>query len=207
MISPSLWTDSHPLLLASTSAIRRALLESAGLIVDTEASGVDERAVEAAARGESLDPSGVAMRLATEKAVVVSRRHPSRIVVGADQILEFNGEIMHKAIDRRGALDKLLLLAGRTHMLRASGAVAQDGRIIETFVDSASLTMRPLDVEAVERYCDLAGPDILHSVGCYQLEGLGVHLFESLEGNHATILGLPLIPLLAILRRLGCLAF
>jgi septum formation protein len=206
-MTPRLWTGAAPLLLASTSRTRRLLLESAGIPVETEAPGVDERAVEAAAQGEGLDPSGLAARLAAEKALSVSRRYPGRLVLGADQVLDLDGRVLHKAPDRAAAIDKLLDLAGRRHALRSAVALAQDGAVIEAFVESAVLAMRPLDGPMIERYLDTAGPDALSSVGAYQIESLGVHLFEEVQGDHATILGLPLIPLLARLRARGRLAF
>jgi septum formation protein len=203
---PALWTAPDNLLLASTSATRLALLVSAGLPVETQKPNVDERAVEAAARHERLDPPALAGRLAAEKALAVSRRHPERIVLGADQVLDCDGDIFHKPADRASAKDHLQRLAGHRHALHSAGALAIGGQVVEQFVTSAFLTMRPLTEEAIELYLDLAGPDVLSSVGVYQLEGLGIHLFESLDGDHSTILGLPLLPLLAALRRLGCLA-
>lgn len=199
-----IWTDPRPLLLASTSRTRRNLLEGAGLTVETEAPGIDERAVEAEG---APDPVTVASRLAREKALAVSRRHPDRLVIGADQTLELHGQLFHKPADRAAAREQLSRLAGHTHMLHSSVAIARRGDCIETIHDSASLTMRSLGSEAVERYLETAGPSVLESVGCYQVEGLGIHLFDAVAGDHSTILGLPLRPLLASLRRLGCLAF
>jgi septum formation protein len=203
---PALWTHSEKLLLASTSATRLALLVSAGLLVETQNSDIDERAVEEAAVQDKLDPPALAGRLAAEKTLAVSRRHPERVVLGADQVLECEGEVFHKPADRAAARAQLMTLSGRHHALHSAGAIAIGGQVVEGFLDSATLTMRPLTEEAVDLYLDLAGPDVLKSVGVYQLEGFGVHLFEAVEGDHSTILGLPLLPLLASLRRLGCLA-
>ncbi len=203
---PALWTHSEKLLLASTSATRLALLVSAGLPVETQNSDIDERAVEEAAVQDKLDPPALAGRLAAEKALAVSRRHPERVVLGADQVLECEGEVFHKPADRAAARAQLMTLSGRHHALHSAGAIAISGQVVEGFLDSATLTMRSLTEEAVDLYLDLAGPDVLKSVGVYQLEGFGVHLFEAVEGDHSTILGLPLLPLLASLRRLGCLA-
>ena len=202
MISP--WLGSAPLLLASTSATRRLLLESAGLPVETEAPGVDERAVEA---GAAAMPRDLARRLAAEKALAVSRRRPGRVVVGADQVLELDGEVLHKPADRAAARRQIARLAGRTHALHTAFAVARDGTVAREGLDSAHLTVRPLDGAAVERYLALAGDAVTRSVGGYQLEGAGIHLFERVEGDHSTILGLPLLPLLAALRGMGLLAF
>jgi len=203
---PALWTPSEKLLLASTSATRLTLLVSAGLSVETQNSGIDERDVEAAAAHERLDPPGLAGRLAAAKALAVSGRHPERVVLGADQVLDAEGEVFHKPGSRDEARAHLRTLAGRRHALHSAGALAIGGQVVERFTASAHLTMRPLTEEAIALYLDLAGPDVLKSVGVYQLEGFGIHLFETVEGDHSTILGLPLLPLLAALRRLGCLA-
>ncbi|MGO4570774.1 Maf family protein [Microvirga sp. 2TAF3] len=203
----SVWTGLQPLLLASTSRTRLGLLENAGLSVETQAPGVDERAVEEAARHKALDPPQLALRLAGEKALAVSRRHPDRLVLGADQVLDCAGEVFHKPANRAAAQAHLRRLAGKTHVLHSAAVLAKDGRIVEGFIESACLTMRPLSPDAIDTYLDLAGPEVWRSVGVYQLEGLGIHLFEKVEGDHSTILGLPLIPLLAALRRLGYLAF
>ncbi|MBJ6128019.1 Maf family protein [Microvirga splendida] len=203
---PALWTPSEKLLLASTSATRLTLLVSAGLPVETQGSGIDERAVEEAAAHEGLDPPSLAARLTAEKALAVSRRHPDRVVLGADQVLACDGQVFHKPADRGEARLQLERLAGREHSLHSAGALAVGGQIVERFSERARLTLRPLTDEAIDLYLDLAGPDVLKSVGVYQLEGFGIHLFEAVEGDHSTILGLPMLPLLAALRRLGCLA-
>jgi septum formation protein len=166
---------------------------------------VDERAVEAGAAG--APPQEIARRLAAEKAFAVSRRRPGRVVVGADQVLELDGEVLHKPTDRAAAGRQIARLSGRTHALHTAFAVALDGAIRHEGLDSARLTMRPLDAAAVERYLDFAGNAVTQSVGGYQLEGAGIHLFERVEGDHSTILGLPLLPLLAALRGMGLLAF
>jgi septum formation protein len=202
----ALWTAPDPLLLASTSATRRGLLESAGLTVDTEAPGVDERAIEESIEERGLSPADLALHLAAEKALAVSRRHPDRLVLGADQVLDLGGVVAHKPGDRETAKAQLRALSDRRHALHSAGALARGGVLVDSFVDTAHLAMRPLSHEAIETYLDLAGPEILKTVGVYQVEGLGIHLFDRVEGQHSTILGLPLLPLLACLRRLGCLA-
>jgi septum formation protein len=200
----SLWLAPAPLLLASTSATRRLLLESAGLPVESEAPGVDERAIEAQAPD---DPPALARRLAAEKALAVSRRRPGRVVVGADQVLALEGEVLHKPEDLAAAGRQIARLAGRTHSLHSAFAVAVDGAIRQDGLDSAHLAMRLLGEAAIARYLALAGEEVTQSVGAYRLEGAGIHLFERVEGDHSTVLGLPLIPLLDALRRMGLLAF
>ncbi|HEY8383922.1 MAG TPA: nucleoside triphosphate pyrophosphatase [Microvirga sp.] len=201
--SRPLWLAPQPLLLASTSEARRAVLKAAGIPADVQGSGVDERAIEAA--HEHLGPSALAERLAAEKALAVSRRSPGRIVVGADQVLDAGGLALHKPGTREVAARHLSDLAGRPHALRSAVAVARDGSIVEAFVESAHLHMRPLSEDAIARYLDAVPPAVLQNAGVYQVEDIGVHLFERIEGDHSTILGLPILPLLAALRRLGCL--
>jgi septum formation protein len=203
----SLWRGDRPLLLASTSNTRRMLLEAAGLPAETEAPGVDERAVEAAVLAEGAGPAEVARRLASAKALAVSRRRPDAIVVGADQTLDCAGELFHKPADAAEARAHLARLAGRTHTLHSAAALARDGAIIGDLVQDARLTLRALSPAAIERYVAVAGTCVTQSVGAYQIEGLGIHLFERIEGDHATILGLPLVPLLAAFRDLQCLDF
>jgi septum formation protein len=201
---PSLWRGGAPLLLASTSATRRALLESAGLSVETEAPGIDERSIEATLAGS--DAAEVARCLAGEKALAVSRRHQDRIVIGADQTLACDGMLFHKPSDRAAAHEQLAALSGRTHVLRSAFAVARRGAVVRGGVAEARLNMRALSAEAIALYLDVAGESAWRSVGAYQVEGPGIHLFERIEGDHSTILGLPLLPLLAILREMKLLA-
>ncbi|KAB1075798.1 Maf family protein [Methylobacterium planeticum] len=205
-MTPSAWTGAAPLLLASTSPTRRALLAGAAIPVETASPEVDERAVEAACAG--LAPPELARRLAEAKAASVAARHPGRIVIGADQVLECAGTVFHKPADAAQAREHLARLAGRTHALHAAVAIAEGGRVAESFVESARLTLRPLDAGQIAAYVERAGEArVTGSVGAYQLEGLGIHLFAEVVGDHATILGLPLLPLLARLRARGLLAF
>ncbi len=205
MSYPSLWRGAAPLLLASTSPTRRALLASAGLDPETRSPGVDERAVEAQAAG--LSPENLAERLAAAKAAAVAGQAPDRVVIGADQVLDLDGTVFHKPADRAGAAAHLARLQGRSHALHSAVALAVDGAVAEVFVVTARLTMRPLDEAGIKAYLDAAGPAVTGSVGAYQLEGAGIHLFDRIEGDHSTILGLPLLPLLARLRGRGLLAF
>lgn len=201
---PSPWLPAEPLLLASASATRRDLLASAGLPVETAPARIDERALEAESAG--LTPPELARRLALAKAEEVAARHPGRVVIGADQVLACDGRVFHKPADLDGARTHLAEFQGRTHTLHSAVAILRDGGR-EDFVETARMTMRPLDGAAIDAYLRLAGKAVTTSVGAYQLEGLGIHLFERIEGDHATILGLPLTPLLARLRGMGLLAF
>lgn len=204
MNASSLWLAPVPVLLASASATRRDLLTGAGLPVETAPARIDERALEAEAG--ALTPVELARRLARAKAEEVAARHPDRVVIGADQVLECEGQVFHKPADRAAAHAHLARLQGRTHQLHAAVAIRREGQG-EDFVETARLTMRPLDAGALDAYLRLAGEAVTTSVGAYQLEGLGIHLFERVEGDHSTILGLPLTPLLARLRGMGLLAF
>ena len=198
------WLRPDPLLLASTSPTRRLLLESAALPVETAAPDVDERAVEASS--QDLSPPELALRLARAKADAVAARHPGRVVLGADQVLELDGTVFHKPRDADEARAQLARLAGRTHALHS--AVALAGALDDGFVETARLTIRPLDARAIAAYVACAGEDrVRASVGGYQLEGPGIHLFESVAGDHSTVLGLPLLPLLTRLRDAGYLDF
>jgi septum formation protein len=204
-VVPVLWRAPQPLLLASASPIRRALLENAGLPIETETAGIDERAIEASL--PTGDPAELARHLAVEKALAVSRRRRGRIVVGADQTLALDGALMHRPSTAEEAKAQLARLAGKMHRLHSGVAVARDGACAASFVEGAQLTMRPLAPDAVESYAAIAGTERLtQSVGAYQLEGLGIHLFDRIDGDHTTILGLPMLPLLQVLRDLDLLA-
>lgn len=201
----SLWTGAAPLVLASKSAARRAVLEAAGIPVEPITVAVDERAVECAAPAAEAAPDDIARLLARTKALAGSAKAPGRLVLGADQTLALGPVAFHKAPDMAAARLQLSRLAGRTHALHSALALVKDEEVLFETVETACLTMRPLPDVALDAYLDAAGPGILSSVGCYQLEGLGVHLFEAIAGDHFTILGLPLLPLLGFLRSEGLL--
>lgn len=195
----TLWRGKAPLILASQSAARKALLANAGLDCEAIPADIDERAVQDTS-GLS-NPREIALLLAREKAIAVSARYPGRYVVGADQTLALGERLFTKPAGRPQATAQLRDLAGRSHELHSAVAVACDGEILFEDISVARMTMRPLAEGEIGAYLDEAGDAVSSSVGAYQLEGLGVHLFESIEGDHFTILGLPLLPLLAFLRR------
>jgi septum formation protein len=200
----SLWLAADPLVLASKSAARRAVLEAAGIPLEIVSADIDERALEA--RAAPADASEAAMVLAREKARVGWGRIANRLGVGADQTLALGSTRFSKPANRDAAREQLRALSGRTHELHSAVAVARDGRILFSHVDRAKLTMRALSEPFLARYLAAVGPAVTASVGAYQLEGLGSHLFEKIEGDHFTILGMPLFALLSFLRREGCLA-
>jgi septum formation protein len=187
------------LILASASAARRRMLEAAGVAFEVETPRVDEAAAKASLRAERMKPRDQADALAELKALSVSRRR-SGFVIGADQMLAVEGEPLDKPQSRDEARAHLRRLRGRSHELITAAAVAAEGAIIWRRVDVPRLTMRAFSDEFLEDYLERAGAAALTSVGAYQLEGLGAQLFERVEGDYFSILGLPLLPLLTFLR-------
>jgi septum formation protein len=199
-----LWLADTPLILASRSAIRRTLLETAGVPVEIHPADIDERGIEAKAPLQA--PVAVAALLAREKAVAIARVMPGRLVLGADQMLSLNGERFSKPADRAAARSQLAKLQGQTHELYSAIAFASDNAVSFEYVGVARLTMRTFSDRFLDDYLSAAGEAATASVGAYQLEGLGSQLFERIDGDYFTVLGLPLITALDFLRRHGCLA-
>jgi septum formation protein len=194
----TLWRGQYPLVLASQSRARQTLLANAGIAFEAFPAEIDERSVQQAS-GLSA-PDEIAVHLAREKALSVSLRRPGGFVVGADQTLALGARLFSKPAGRAQAAEQLRALAGCSHELHSAVAVARDGKILFEKVAIARMIMRPLIETEIDGYLDAAGVAVTSSVGAYQLEGLGVHLFDRIEGDHFTILGLPLLPLLAFLR-------
>ncbi|MBC9882413.1 septum formation protein Maf [Bradyrhizobium sp. INPA01-394B] len=195
----ALWRVTSPLILASQSSARKMLLANAGLEFVAMTADIDERGIQAASK--LSNPREIGLLLAREKAKAVSAHRPASYVIGADQTLALGERLFNKPAGRAQALAQLRDLAGRTHELNSAVAVAHDGRIVFEHVSIARMTMRQMSEAELSAYLDAAGDAVTTSVGAYQLEGLGIHLFERIEGDHFTILGLPLLPLLAFLRR------
>jgi septum formation protein len=194
-----LWLGKSPLILASQSSARKMLLANAGLEFEAVTADIDERGIQAAS-GLS-DPREIGLLLAREKAKAVSVNRPGSYVIGADQTLALGDRLFNKPAGRTQAIAQLRDLAGNSHELNSALAVARDGKIVFEDVSVARMTMRDMTEAELSAYLDAAGDAVTTSVGAYQLEGLGIHLFERIEGDHFTILGLPLLPLLAFLRR------
>ena len=194
----TLWRGKFPLILASQSRARQMLLANTGIDFESVPAGIDERAAQQAS-GLSA-PRDIAAFLAREKSLFVSAQRSDQYVVGADQTLALGTRLFSKPAGRAQAAEQLRMLAGRSHELYSAVAVARDGKILFEEVAIAHMTMRRLKETEIEAYLSEAGEGVTSSVGAYQLEGLGVHLFERIEGDHFTILGLPLLPLLAFLR-------
>ena len=194
----TIWSGKEPLILASQSCARQSLLANAGIAFEVVPAEIDERAVQ---QGSGLSvPSEIAALLAREKALIVSSKKPGHYVVGADQTLALGKTLFSKPTGRAQAAEQLRALAGKTHELHSAVAVARAGKILFSEVAIARMSMRQLSGGEVRAYLDEVGEAVTSSVGADQLEGLGVHLFERIEGDHFTILGLPLLPLLAFLR-------
>ncbi len=200
----SLWLAGESLVLASKSAARQALLRAAGIPFDVHPAQIDERAVES---GAGVKSAGEASSLlARAKAADVAARMPGRLVLGADQTLALGSRRFSKPANRAGGREQLRALSGRTHELHSAVALMRDDTLLFAHVDLARLAMRALSEDFLDRYLDVIGDAVTQSVGAYQLEGLGIHLFERVDGDHSSILGLPLLPLLTYLRQAGALA-
>ncbi|HKO70406.1 MAG TPA: Maf family protein [Bradyrhizobium sp.] len=194
----TVWRGQLPLILASQSRSRQMLLANAAIDFEAVPAEIDERAVQQ--ESGLTSPSDIAALLAREKARIVSIDKPGQFVVGADQTLSLGTKLFSKPAGRVQAAEQLSALAGRTHQLHSAVAVAREGKILFEAVSVAEMTMRQLIQSQIEVYLDEAGETVTSSVGAYQLERLGVHLFERIEGDHFTILGLPLLPLFEFLR-------
>jgi septum formation protein len=190
------------LILASQSRSRRQLLQAAGLQFEAIASSVDEPQVrrDIEARGGDASPEGIARALAAAKAADVSRAHPDALVIGGDQVLALGNRIFEKPRNLSAARDHLMTFRGKVHVLVSAVALAQAGQVVWQHAETASLKVRLFSEAFLDRYLEAAGEDVCLSVGAYQLEGLGAQLFERIDGDYFTILGLPLIALLGELR-------
>ena len=199
-----LWAASKPLILASKSEGRRKILGAAGVPVEIRRASIDERAIEARSQVQSaLD---VARVLAGAKAHTVAAEMPGRVVLGADQTLTLDGKRFSKPADRAAAVEQLRALRGRTHQLHSALCLVRDGEVLFETSDDAWLIMRNFSDRFIDSYLDTAGAGAYASVGGYQIETVGVHLFERIAGDYFTILGLPLLPLLGYLRKCSMVA-
>jgi septum formation protein len=200
----ALWLAAAPLVLASRSEIRRKILSDAAIPIEVSPADIDERTLQAGA--QNADPGVVAALLAREKALAATRHRPGRLVLGADQTLAHGSRLLNKPTDVAAARAQLAALRGQTHALHAAIALARDGSIMFEHRDVAQLTMRDFSDAFLDAYLGAAGGAVTASVGAYQLERAGIHLFERVEGDYFTILGLPLLPLLRHLRQQRYLA-
>jgi len=196
---------AETLILASGSSFRRELLLNAGVPFEAVLPETDERAVEATLDGTGATPDEVALVLAEAKALDVSARFPDALVIGADQTLSLDDVIFHKPSTMEEARRTLLALSGRTHHLNTAAVLVVGGETVWRHVEIARMTMRTLDPGFVGRHLAAVGELALRSVGAYQIEGRGIQLFDKIEGDTFTIVGLPLLPLLAALRQQGAI--
>lgn len=196
---------AEKIILASGSPFRKAMLVNAGIDIEAVPAEVDERALEAPLKDSGVSPEDVASILAEAKASEVSGRKRQALVLGCDQTLSLRDEIFHKPADMEGARRHLLALSGKTHQLNSAAVLCRDGEVLWRHVGVASLTMRKLDPVFIGRHLARVGVKALSSVGAYQIEGEGIQLFEKIEGDYFTIVGLPLLPVLKELRALGAI--
>jgi septum formation protein len=192
------------IILASTSATRRTMLSNAGVTFTAVASDVDEPAL--VARNPGWSPHEIALRLAEAKALDVARRRPEATVIGADQVLALRNKVYSKPKNEADCTAALRELRGQTHQLISAVACVRGGTVETALTDEANLTMRNFSEEFLDAYVKTMGPDCTTSVGGYKIEGLGIQLFERVEGDHFTILGMPLLPVLSYLRQIGEIA-
>ncbi len=206
-VTAGLQLEKPPLILASASPARVAILRSAGVAFVQRPSNLDENSVREALRqeGEVTQPGDIAELLAIAKATEVSTAEPDALVIGADQVLALDDRTLEKPLDFDAARDQLLDLRGKTHVLHSAVCLCRGGQHLWTHVDTATMTMRDFSPEFLGRYLSVAGIAVLSSVGAYQLEGPGAQLFERVDGDYFTVLGLPLLPLLGKLREMEIL--
>lgn len=205
-MTPSVfWTADEPLVLASGSVTRRLLLESAGIPVEVVRAPVNESSIAATLLEQRETPAGIAIALAHAKAEAAARRWPERLLLAADQTLDHDGRLLMKPVDSEQARRQLLALRGQRHELHSAVVLRRGDEVLWSGIDSASLRMRTFSEAFLDLYLEATGDVITTTVGGYQLESLGVQLFESIRGEHSTILGLPLIPVLYALRDLNIL--
>lgn len=199
------WRGPAPLILASKSAARQRLLAAAGLPFEVCSAQIDERAIEAPLLAAGMEAPAIARRLAQAKALDAAAKRPGRMVIGADQTLSLDGRVLGKPADHRAAVSQLSALSGRMHELYSACCIVRGIDVLFETVGGAKLSCRNFSSNFIKAYAELAGDALLSSAGAYQIEGLGIHLFDAIEGDHATILGLPLLPVLKFLREEGSL--
>ncbi|RIA55180.1 Maf family protein [Dichotomicrobium thermohalophilum] len=206
-VTAGLQAEKPALILASASPARVAVLRSAGVAFTQQPSNLDESSVREALRQEDefTQAGDIAELLALTKATQISTAEPDALVLGADQVLAIEDRALEKPLDFDAAREQLLELRGKTHVLHSAVCLCRGGQHLWTHVDTATMKMRDFSAEFVGRYLSLAGAAVLTSVGAYQLEGPGAQLFERVDGDYFTVLGLPLLPLLAKLREMEIL--
>lgn len=196
---------TETIILASEDPFVRTILANAGVAAKVDAADLDDAAMEAPLRQSGTSPEDVALILAETKAVEISARHPGVLVLGCEQTLALGDEILHPPVDMEEARRRLLLLSGKTHQVNSAAVLARDGAIVRHDVGVANIVMRTLDPGFIGRNLAQAGDKVLQNAGAYRIDGPGIQLIEKIEGDYFTVLGLPLLPFLAELRRLGAI--
>lgn len=190
-----------PLILASKSSARREVLANAGVSFEIQVAGIDEDALKV----PGVDARELAIELAKAKALAVSEQHPQAVVLGADQTLAFNGGLISKAPSLEAAKARLSDMRGKPHQLHSGVALAQGGKILWADADTAHMRVRDFSDAFLDRYIEVEGEELLHCVGSYRLEGMGSQLFDKVDGDYFTVLGMPLWLVLEQLRQFGVL--
>lgn len=191
------------LILASKSASRRAMLDAAGVVYDAVPADVDERAIEESLKGAA--PCDIAEALSVAKAAEVAKAHVGALVLGSDSLVVAGGKRFDKPTSREDAAKHLAFFSGKVIELHSAAALVHDGGCVWSHTDLASLKVRDLSPEFIEQYLDAEWPEIGYTVGCFRIEAMGVQLFEKIEGDQFTVLGMPLLPVLGALREHGVL--
>jgi septum formation protein len=197
---------SQPLILASQSASRRAMLDAAGVTYAVQPAGVDERPLKDALLGQGVKPRDIADALAELKAARVSQQQSDALVIGSDSVVAIDDRLFDKPVSRDQAADHLRLFSGQEMQLVSAVVVAEGGRPVWRHVETARMRVRALSPDFIEHYLNAEWPAIAGCVGCFRIEGPGVQLFDAIKGDHFTILGMPLLPLLGYLRLRGAVA-
>ncbi len=198
--SSRLWRLPDPIILASTSETRKSVLRSVGIPFEAVSPDVDERQIESGLQALMKQPSEIALTLARAKSSEVSKKFARRWVIAADQTLSCDGHQFHKPTSRDQAAEQLSKLSGKTHYLHSAVVCVADSKIEFEHIETACLSMRQLSSSFISRYLDVCGESVTRSVGGYRIEGFGAHLFEEIEGDHTTILGFPILPVLRFFR-------
>lgn len=206
MSASPFWLGSEPLVLASGSAARRLMLESCGIPLEIIRSRVDEKAIAATLLENRATPAEIAIALAHAKAEAAARLLPDRLVLAADQTLDLEGSLFMKPVDRGAAQAQITRLRGKAHHLHSASVLRRGETVLWAGISSATLIMRAFDDTFLDHYLDAMESRVTETVGGYEIEGLGPHLFSEIVGDHATILGLPLFGVLHALREAGVLA-
>ncbi|MEM1376966.1 MAG: Maf-like protein [Pseudomonadota bacterium] len=193
------------IVLASTSPFRKAILDNAGLEFQAAKAEIDERAAEKPLLETGADAEDIASLLAEAKALDVSPRFPSAYVIGGDQTLSMEGELFHKVSDFDEARRRLIAMSGKAHQLNSALAIVRDGETLWRHISVVNVHMRSYSPVFVGQYLAQAGEAVLKSVGVYQVEGIGIQLIDRIEGDYFSVIGLPLLPLLDQLRKLGAI--